>query len=312
MERNKILVEEQNGFRAFRSCLDHVFSLCTIIKNRLTLNLDTYICFIDFKKAFDFVNRDLLLLKLISMGINGKMCNAIKESLIQTSSCIKINNFYTEYFNVDNGVRQGDPISTTLFSVFINDVVEELNKLNVGINIDGYMLRCLLYADDLVLIAETPNDIQLLIDILNTWANKWRLTINIKKSEIMHFRKKCKRLTEINFKMGDAILEKTSKYKYLGVMLDEFLKFDCASDEFATSAQRALGAIISKYKLFKDMGFNTYTKLFNTGVIPILDYCAPVWSHIQFPKIEQIQHRALRVYMGVNRFAPLHGIYEND
>ena len=226
------------------------------------------------------------------------MYNAIKESQIQTSSCIKISNSYTEYFKVDIGVGQGDPILTTFFSIFINDAVVELNKLNICINIAGYMLRCLLYADDLVLIAETPNDIQLLIDILNTWANKWRLTINTKKSKIMHFRKKCKRLTEINFKMGDEILEKTSKYKYLGVMLDEFLKFDCA-----------LGAIISKYKLFKDMGFNTYTKLFNTGVIPILDSCAPVWSHIQFPKIEQVQHRALRVYMGVNRFAPLHGIY---
>ena len=90
---------------------------------------------------------------------------------------------------MDNGVRQGDPISTTLFSIFINDAVEELNKLNVGINIDGYMSRCLLYADDLVLIAETPNDIQLLIDIWNTWANKWRLTINTKKSKIMNLGK---------------------------------------------------------------------------------------------------------------------------
>ena len=43
------------------------------------------------------------------------------------------------------------------------------------------MLRCFLYADDLVLIAETPNGIQLLIDILNTWANKLRLIINTKK-----------------------------------------------------------------------------------------------------------------------------------
>ena len=62
-------------------------------------------------------------------------------------------------------------------------------------------------------------------------------------------------------------------------------------------------------KEFKDIGFNTYTTLFNSGVLPILDYCCPVWSHIKTSKIEQVQHRAMQVYMGLNRFAPLLGIY---
>ena len=96
----------------------------------------------------------------------------------------------------------------------------------------------------------------------------------------------------------------------MGLVLDEHLNFVNASEELeelASSGQRALGAIIYKYKEFKDMGFNTYTTLFNSGVLPILDYCCPVWSHIKTSKIEQVQHRAMQVYMGVKRFAPFLG-----
>ena len=60
-----ILVNEQNGFRKDRSCLDHIFSLSSIIKNRLLNNKPTFSCFIDISKAFDWVNRDLLFLRYI-------------------------------------------------------------------------------------------------------------------------------------------------------------------------------------------------------------------------------------------------------
>ena len=64
LEQNAILVEEQNGFRASRSCIDHIFVLCSILRNRKALNLPTFLMFIDFQKAFDKVNRNLLLYML--------------------------------------------------------------------------------------------------------------------------------------------------------------------------------------------------------------------------------------------------------
>ena len=78
LEVNSILVEEQNGFRASRSCIDHILVLCTVLRNRKALGLSTYLCFIDFKKAFDSVDRNLLLFKLTEIGVNGKFYNAIK------------------------------------------------------------------------------------------------------------------------------------------------------------------------------------------------------------------------------------------
>ena len=77
LESNSILVDEQNGFRAARSCIDHIFVLCSILRNRKSVGQETFIAFIDYKKAFDSVDRSLLLFKLPKLGIIAKMYNAI-------------------------------------------------------------------------------------------------------------------------------------------------------------------------------------------------------------------------------------------
>ena len=73
LESNNILVDEQNGFRASRSCIDHLFVLCTVLRNRKLSGNETFFCFIDYKKAFDSVERHRLLFKLSQVGINGNM-----------------------------------------------------------------------------------------------------------------------------------------------------------------------------------------------------------------------------------------------
>ena len=72
--------------------------------------------------------------------------------------------------------------------------------------------------------------------------------------------------------------------------------------KFAESGSRSLGTIISKYKLMPSMCFRTYTKLFNACVSPVLDYYSPVWSHRNCNELEEVQHRAMRIYLGVNKF----------
>ena len=133
LENNEILPEEQNGFRKSRSCEDNIFTLNSIIKN----NKDTFTTFIDLKKALDSVDRDLLLYKLLMLNIDGKIYNAIKSTYASTSACIRINGKLTSWFNCRSGVRQGCTLSLTLCSVFINDLVCEINSLNVGVQVGG-------------------------------------------------------------------------------------------------------------------------------------------------------------------------------
>ena len=304
LEDNDLLADEQNGFRKNRSCEDHVFVLNSIIRNNPTV----FTAFIDLRKCFDFIDRDMMLYKLILNGIDGKMYNTIKSIYQHTLSCVKVNSKYTDWFDCKTGVKQGDNVSPTLFSIFINDLVKEINDLGLGYDIDGRKVSMLLYADDIVIFARTEHDLQKTLDVLHEWCKRWRVLINTDKSKCIHFRKGRTSQTEHLFKIGNNILETVDTYKYLGVTFGFKGDFTTNSVILAKGAGRALGKIISKIHFLKDIGLKTFEKLYESGVVPILDYCSGVWGYRKYQAVDNIQHRAIRYYLGVHRFAPLTAI----
>ncbi len=76
----------------------------------------------------------------------------------------------------------------------------------------------------------------------------------------------------------------------------------------ADAGNRALGAIINKYKQINGLGYYTYTKVCNSCVCPILDYSAEVWGFKDFKQIDYVQNKAIRIFLGVHRFAALNAI----
>ena len=86
-----------------------------------------------FPKAFDYVDRNVLLYKLLSNGIDGKFYNSVKSILSDTSACVKLNGRLTDWFPVSSCVRKGDSSSPTIFAFFINDLISGLNNLNMGV-----------------------------------------------------------------------------------------------------------------------------------------------------------------------------------
>ena len=206
LEDNHILVEEQNGFRSSRSCIDHIYTLITVLRNRKACGKDTFLAFIDFKKAFDSVNRDMLLFKLAKVGVCGKMYNAISSMYSNPQSRVILNEYQTEYFHCPIGVKQGDCLSPTLFAIFINDLANKIKatdlgiKLELGKNINELtILNILLYADDIVCLAEKEEDLQAILFETEQWCRKWRLEINLTKTNIMHVRNKKKQQLNLCF-----------------------------------------------------------------------------------------------------------------
>ncbi len=303
-EENHIFCDEQNGFRKGRSCLDHIFVLTSIIRNRKAQRLPTFVAYIDFEKAFDRVDRNLLYYKLTSLGISGKILNCIKNIYDGSKSGVNVNGYITDWFSSDYGVRQGDCLSPTLFGLFINDLVDDIRSCSKGIQIPNLNLHCLLYADDLALISESEEDLQCMLNGLMNWCKKWRMKINVNKSKVVHYRTKGSAATDVKFKLDNCEVEVVKQYKYLGMILDSSLDFLSTAKVLADSAGRALGAVMSKFKSNKGLGFNTYTKMFHTGVCPILDYCSGVWGFSKYECIDTVQNRAIRFYLGVHKFAP--------
>ena len=165
LECNNILSDEQNGFRPDRCCQDHILTLTSIIQNRLLEKKDTFACFIDFRKAFDCVDRDLLWGKLRERyGLEGNILNALMALYSRVNCAVDVNHDLTEWFDVSCGVKQGCILSPTLFAMYIDDLVDTLKRTNAGIECGDCVVTSLLYADDIVLLAPDEGSLQSLLN----------------------------------------------------------------------------------------------------------------------------------------------------
>ena len=151
-------------------------TLTTVIRNPKAQKLSTICVFIDYKKAFDCVHYPYLCNKLSAAGVQGHMLSIIPTMYSNLQSCVRVNGSITDWFAQTAGVRQGDTLAPTLFALFINDLVPEINGLRRGVTISNDLtLSILLYADDVVLISETEDGVQSVLDSLCDWSNRWKV-----------------------------------------------------------------------------------------------------------------------------------------
>ena len=87
------------------------------------------------QKAFDWVDRKMLLYKLLQCNIDGRVYRAVKALYSQSSACVRLNNIYISgWCETKSGVKQGDPLSPTLFCIFLDDLITEINNIDIGIS----------------------------------------------------------------------------------------------------------------------------------------------------------------------------------
>ena len=159
--------------------------------------------------------------KLLSYNVDGNFYNAIKSKYSNTTSSVKLNNIFTKWFDTTTGVRQGDTLSPTLFNIFLNDLITDLEQF-FCIETDDFSLSVLCYADDIVILCDNEEKIQSMLNHVAEWCSKWCLKVNANKSKVMHVRPKRLVRTEKDFVLGNELLDVVNNYKYLGFYFDEF------------------------------------------------------------------------------------------
>ena len=115
-----LLRESQCGFRRNRSCIDQLYSLHCIIHNCIEFNVPLYMNFIDFKAAFDSINRDFIWKAFEHYGLPTKYINVFKAFFKETESAVRVNGDLTRWFDVESGTGQGDVQGPPIFNLVIN------------------------------------------------------------------------------------------------------------------------------------------------------------------------------------------------
>lgn len=298
---SECIEEEQGGFRVNRACDEQFFALHTLLRSRKRRGKDTYLMFVDFKKAFDSVPRAKLMEKLLSMGVDGKVLRVIRSLYQGHSARVRVDGQTSRPLAIGVGVKQGCVMSTELFKVFVNDLIERLKAANAGVAVetesegDALSVSCLMFADDLVMMAESQEDLQSLTNVLSDWCGENELEVNVSKTKVMVVGK----ANKAQVKLGGQKVEVVKVYKYLGLMLSRDLKW---TEHVSYIVDKVKRRMAQSYRLLsnKDLVPSTRLHLYSSLILPVMSYGAGLWhlTDHQLRQLESLHLKALKAILG--------------
>ena len=307
LENNNTLSEVQGGFRKKYRCEDHIFTLKNIASCRREEGKPTYMAFLDFRKAFDTVWRDGLLYAAWNIGIRGTLWKLIDNMYANVQAKVKFGSIETEFFNSDEGVKQGCVLSPILFCIYINEFTKLLRSHKLGIQFCNVQMGSLFWADDIVLLANDEHELQRMLDLAATFADRWKLSFNHDKSNVLIVGKRinpCKL-----WELGDSYISEVNSYKYLGVTFSRNLSDHDHINDVIKKGNRLIGYVKSIIDGQDDYQRVYYGDLlWKTLVLPTINYASSVWvpgSAIDSKRIESLQYQMARAILKASRNTPL-------
>ena len=325
IDEKNLLSPNQGGFLKGRSTSDHIFLLQTIIEKVVNKGKrQLFAAFIDFQKAYDTVDRDLLLDRLKALGINGLFIKNIAAMYQKTMYSIKLSKGYLTPIDSNLGLKQGCPLSPMLFNLYIDDTSEIFGEQCDPIEFQGEQLSHFLYADDLVIISLTENGLQNALDNLHSYSERKFMSISIKKSKTMIFNKSG-RLIKKYFKVNRKLLEPVQTFCYLGFEVKASGIVKQAMNTLYDKANKAMRPLLQSIARF-NIPVKTSLSLFHAYIAPVALYNAENWmaftdkqnqkfspdsilQHITNAKVDILHRKFLKYILGVSSSCPNLCIY---
>jgi hypothetical protein len=285
-EDNGLRSMYQGGFRPKRGTSEQIFTLNHLIEAAQQRGEPLYCAFVDFKKAFDTVRQEHLWERLSAYGVTGNILHCIQSLYAQSQVAANVNGEHTDFVNIMIGVRQGDPLSPTLFGIFIELLEPDISRA-VGPDwqdkvpgLMGMAAFLLLYADDVTLIAMDPDTLQLLLDALHQFCADWDMTVNLVKTKIVVFnqRRMPSHLHGRCWHFNQQVVELVRNYKYLGAVFDQDVGCDVAPIYLADSGRRALFAMQNMCYTQDLVDPSIRLHLWQQLVLPVVSYGSEVWG----------------------------------
>lgn len=237
MESNNLYYFRQGGFRKGHSTTETTYHLLNYILENRNLNKYGATVYIDLKKAFNTVNHDILLKKLVNLGLNKIFIKLVCNYLTNRKQRVKLGKELSSCMLINDGVPQGSILGPSLFLCYINYLK--------WLNIKGYFN---LYADDTSITVAGVNGVDVTrmlnadLSIFAEWCNLNKLTIYIKKSKVLPYYSSSQHsfLSKHDVKINNLALEIVDNYTYLGVRIDANLKMHSHLSHLYTSTVNAV------------------------------------------------------------------------
>ena len=306
-----LLRDNQCGFRKNRSCIDQIYTLRSIIHNSLEYNLPLYINFVDFKAAFDSINRTFIWKAFSHYGLPCKYIRILQAFFHDTISAVRHNGELSSWFDVSSGTGQGDIQGPPIFNVCINLAAQRVENSKVLTH--GAVLQQPItasheevtvldtdYADDMALLDNRKDGLQETTDLLSKYAAQAGLRINVRKTEVMAVAKNTSQrpYTEegtVDISVEGSQVQQVSDFTYLGVIISSDGTID---RELSARIRKASGAFNQLSNIWKNRNIQTNTKIriYKAAVLTILLYGSEVWNTTkkQHHRLEVFHQRCLR------------------
>ena len=178
------------------------------------------LAFLDFRKAFDTVWRDGLLWAAWDIGLRGQIWRVIDSFYDKVQRRVRMGEIETDFFDIDEGVKQGCVLSPVLFCIFMHEFTKLLKKHDLGVRIHNVYMGSLFWADDVALMANDENELNKLLDLAANFANIWK-QFNHEKSNVLTIGHRINKNKV--WKLGEHHISEVESYKYLRVHISRSL-----------------------------------------------------------------------------------------
>lgn len=290
INKHNILNKNQYGFRKQHSTSHALIDLVDKITSAIDRKEFTIGVFLDLSKAFDTVNFDILFDKLEYYGIRGLALDWVKSYFSNRSQFVQYNEYCSSAQTITCGVPQGSILGPLFFLLYINDI-----------DMVSDMVDLILFADD-TNVFSSHKDLQCLIEIitneidkLSKWFIANKLSLNIKKTNLMVFQPRQKKTYNIQLSINNQQIKQVEKTVFLGLIIDSHLTWKLHIAHVANKISKSIGILYkSSFYLFK----SSLRVLYFSLVYPYLQYCTAVWASTyptNLRRVQILQKRALRV-----------------
>ena len=318
----KILPESQCGFRSGRGTIDMVFSARQIQEKCREQHMDLFIVFIDLVKAFDSVDRTGLWKILAKLGCPTKIVNLIAAFHDGMEARVIDNGSISSSFPVSNGAKQGCVLAPTLFSILfscmLNDALKDLRpgiqvqfrssggifnlrRLKAKTMVSDVIVRDLLFADDCAVCAHTFDDIQCIMKCFNRSAERFGLSISLKKTHALFQPKPGGSPVPPPIMVGDHPLTYVQNFIYLGSSLSVDTTLATEVSCRISKASSAFGKLSRKLWNRHDIKLTTKISVYKAAILPTLLYGCESWTLLRrnFAVLSSFHMRCLRRICGI-------------